>query len=243
MGETLITYNHFPGDPFGDLHPDGETKGAAEILQWAYEQYGDDVIYACSFGAEGMVLIDLISKVKPNATVVFLDTSIHFQETYDLIDKVKASYPELCIQLKKPEITLEEQAAEYGSALWARTPDQCCFIRKIKPLEDVLQGVPAWISGLRREQSLSRKQTDFVNKDERFKLIKICPLIHWTWKNVWSYIKKYDLPYNELHDQGYPSIGCIPCTARVTDSNDSRAGRWSGFAKTECGLHTPGNDG
>lgn len=243
MEKSPITYDNFPGDPFKDFHPVDETRGAATILQWAYDSYGDGVVYACSFGAEGIVLIDLISKVKQDASVVFLDTGIHFQETYDLIDKVKDKYPNLRIELKKPELTLEEQAAEYGSALWTRNPDQCCFIRKIKPLEDVLQGAPAWISGLRREQSASRKHTDFVNKDQRFKSIKICPLIHWTWDDVWAYIKNNDLPYNELHDQGYPSIGCIPCTSRVTDSDDPRAGRWQGFNKTECGLHLPGNNG
>ncbi|MBM7599326.1 phosphoadenosine phosphosulfate reductase [Virgibacillus halotolerans] len=241
MGTDVITYQQFTGDPFKDFNPTDELKGAVDILQWAYASYGDSVVYSCSFGAEGIILIDLISKVKEDATIVFLDTEIHFQETYDLIDKVKAKYPKLRIQLKKPDLTLEEQADAYGSALWKRQPDQCCYIRKIKPLEEVLDGVPAWVSGLRREQSASRKNTDFINKDERFKSIKVCPLIHWTWDDVWAYINAKDLPYNELHDQGYPSIGCIPCTAKVTDSEDLRAGRWAGVNKTECGLHTSGN--
>ncbi|MFC2947359.1 phosphoadenylyl-sulfate reductase [Virgibacillus sediminis] len=240
MNSEVITYNDFSGDPFKDWQPQDETKGASEVLQWAYDTYGDGVTYACSFGAEGMVLIDLISKVKNDAEIVFLDTDLHFQETYDLIEEVKAKYPTLRIHMKKPDLTLEEQSAEHGSALWKRQPDQCCFIRKIKPLEDALSGVPAWISGLRREQSPSRSKTDFVNKDDRFKSIKVCPLIHWTWDDVWEYIRSNELPYNELHDNGYPSIGCIPCTSRVSDSEDSRAGRWAGFNKTECGLHTTG---
>ncbi|WP_010531648.1 phosphoadenylyl-sulfate reductase [Lentibacillus jeotgali] len=233
-----VTYRDFSDVPFKNYEPGDDTKGALEVLRWGYESYGDSLVYACSFGAEGMVLIDMISKVKSDAKIVFLDTEIHFQETYDLIDDVKEKYPELRVTLKKPELTLDEQAGQYGSALWQRQPDQCCFIRKIKPLEDALSGAVAWISGLRREQSPARRNTEFVNKDERFKSVKICPLIHWTWDDVWSYIREHNLPYNDLHDQGYPSIGCIPCTSRVTDSNDLRSGRWSGFNKSECGLHT-----
>ncbi|WP_077324335.1 phosphoadenylyl-sulfate reductase [Virgibacillus siamensis] len=242
MTTQTVTYRDFTGDPFKDLSPSDDTKGASRILQWAYDSYGDSIVYACSFGAEGVVLIDLISKVKPEAEIIFLDTEIHFQETYDLIDKIRNKYPELHIRMKKPELTLDKQAEKYGSALWERDPNQCCFIRKIKPLEEALTGKPAWISGLRREQSLFRSKTDFVNKDDRFKSIKVCPLIHWTWEDVWAYIQENEIPYNELHNQGYPSIGCIPCTHSVTDSEDPRAGRWTGFNKTECGMHTAGSN-
>ncbi|ALX49036.1 phosphoadenylyl-sulfate reductase [Lentibacillus amyloliquefaciens] len=238
MINNLVTYRDFSDVPFKDYEPSDDTKGALEVLQWAYDSYGDSLVYACSFGAEGMVLIDLISKVRKDAKIVFLDTGLHFQETYDLIDEVKETYPELRIELKKPDLTVDEQAEQYGSALWKRQPDQCCFIRKIKPLEEALSEATAWISGLRRDQSPARSNTDFVNKDERFESIKVCPLIYWTWDDVWSYIRLNSLPYNELHDQDYPSIGCIPCTARVTDSNDLRSGRWAGLDKTECGIHT-----
>ncbi|MFQ3545148.1 phosphoadenylyl-sulfate reductase [Halobacillus rhizosphaerae] len=237
---SSVSYDHFTGDPFKGWEPEDETKGATTILQWAYDNYGDSVVYACSFGAEGIVLIDLISKVKEDAEIVFLDTGVHFPETYDLIDQMKAKYPKLRIQMKKPELTIGEQGEKYGPALWERQPNQCCYIRKVKPLEDALTGVPAWISGLRREQSVSRSKTDFVNKDDRFKSLKVCPLIHWTWDEVWSYIRVNRLPYNELHDQGYPSIGCMPCTFPTGDTEDSREGRWSGFDKTECGLHGGG---
>lgn len=238
MSEEKITYEHFKTDAFNDLDIADETKGARQVIAWAYEMYGDSIVYACSFGAEGMVLIDLIHSVRKNAEIVFLDTDLHFQQTYDLIDRVKARYPELNIKLKKPELTLDEQADQFNSALWKNNPNQCCYIRKIKPLEEVLSGATAWVSGLRREQSPSRQFTNYVNKDERFKSVKVCPLIHWTWDDVWHYIKKHDLHYNELHDFNFPSIGCIPCTSAVSTSGDSREGRWSNSNKTECGLHT-----
>ncbi|WLR46992.1 phosphoadenylyl-sulfate reductase [Halobacillus litoralis] len=235
MKQPFVTYQSFENPFKGDQLKDDDTKGAEEVIRWAYTQY-EDLVYACSFGAEGIVLIDLISKEKPDAEVVFLDTDLHFQETYQLIEKVKKRYPKLNIRMIKPEITLEEQAGQYGSALWKRNPDQCCYIRKIKPLEDALRGRTAWMSGLRREQSPSRQKTNFVNKDERFKSIKVCPLIHWSWADVWQYIRLNRLDYNELHDQNYPSVGCIPCTAPADD--DGRTGRWKGFNKSECGLHT-----
>ncbi|MBN6187880.1 phosphoadenylyl-sulfate reductase [Aneurinibacillus sp. BA2021] len=214
-----------------------ENKDALDVLKWAYGEFGDGLVYACSFGAEGMVLLDLITRVRPDAHVVFLDTHAHFTETYELIERVKARYPMLRIELKEPEITLEEQAQQYGAELWKSNPDQCCKIRKLAPLEEVLGNARAWLSGLRREQSPTRAHVEFVNKDKRFHSIKVCPLIHWTWDDVWNYIKLYDLPYNELHDKGYPSIGCEYCTAPVEGDGDSRAGRWTGTGKTECGLH------
>ena len=216
---------------------DDTYKGALNVLQWAYNHYGDDLIYACSFGIEGIVLIDLIAKVRANAKIVFLDTDVHFKETYDTIRRVQEKYPELRIELKKPKLTLEEQAKQYGEKLWETAPNQCCNIRKIEPLHETLSEAKAWLSGLRREQSETRANTEFVNIDNKFESIKICPLIHWTWKDIWRYVSKYDLPYNVLHDQGYPSIGCETCTKPAFTMEDLRSGRWSGSCKTECGLH------
>lgn len=238
MTQSLLKYENFTDDPFKSLKPYDETKGALEVLEWAYSQYGDSIVYSCSFGAESMVLIHLISSVKSDAEIIFLDTDLHFQETYELIDRIKEKYPSLKISLKKPDLTLSKQAEAHGNALWKRDPNQCCYVRKIQPLEKALSGRDAWISGLRRDQSFNRRNTDFVNKDERFKSVKVCPLIHWTWDDVWAYISKYQLPYNSLHDFNYPSIGCIPCTSAVLSGEDSRAGRWTGSEKTECGLHT-----
>ena len=224
-------------EPNINFEIDETYKGALNVLNWSYEQYGEEIVYACSFGIEGIVLVDLISKVKPDATIVFLDTDVHFKETYETIERVKEKYPQLHIIMKKPKLTLEEQAAEYGDKLWETNPNQCCQIRKLTPLNEVLSESKAWISGLRHEQSETRKHVQFINRDEKFKSIKICPLIHWTWKEVWRYVTKHDLPYNPLHDQGYPSIGCSHCTKPAFDMNDLRSGRWQGTGKTECGLH------
>lgn len=225
-------------DQIPDFPADSETKGALEVLRWAYDTYGDKLVYACSFGIEGIVLIDLIAQVKPDAEIVFLDTHYHFKETYETIDKVKARYPKLNIRMQQPEMTIEEQAAKFGPDLFATNPNKCCEIRKIIPLQKALAPSTAWISGLRREQSESRANTNYLNLDNRFQKIKVCPLIHWTWKEVWRYVTKHELDYNVLHDQGYPSIGCEPCTKPAFSMEDIRSGRWSGSGKTECGLHT-----
>ncbi|MFC2949785.1 phosphoadenylyl-sulfate reductase [Virgibacillus sediminis] len=208
-----------------------------DVIKWAFRVYQDRILYASSFGAESMVLIDLISKVNPEASIVFLDTNLHFKETYQLIEKTKRKYPTLNIRMVQPSYTLEQQAEEFGDRLWERTPDKCCGIRKIEPLKKELSNVDAWISGLRRDQSATRKNTEYVNKDNKFQKVKICPLIHWTWEDVWNYIKLNNLPYNQLHDQNYPSIGCEMCTLPVGTEGDSRNGRWAGFSKKECGLH------
>ncbi|GGE17331.1 phosphoadenosine phosphosulfate reductase [Marinithermofilum abyssi] len=214
------------------------THGAQKVLEWAFREYGEQVLYACSMGAEGMVLLDLISRIQPDAHVLFLDTGLHFQETYEVLEQVRERFPQLRLESRQPALTVEEQAEKYGEALWKTAPDQCCRLRKLEPLTEALQGVEAWISGLRREQSPTRRWTQFLNKDEKFHTVKICPLIHWTWDEVWQYIRERDLPYHVLHDQGYPSIGCAPCTLPVADGEDFRAGRWANFAKTECGLHS-----
>ncbi|MBE1553949.1 phosphoadenylyl-sulfate reductase [Sporosarcina limicola] len=220
-----------------DFLIDDQSKGALNVLRWAYDEYNDELVYACSFGVEGIVMLDLISQMKPTAKVVFLDTELHFQETYALIDEVKQRYPQLVIEMKKPALTVEEQAEKYGDKLWERQPNRCCYMRKVVPLREALGDATAWLSGLRREQSPSRSQTNFINKDETFESIKICPLIHWTWTDIWNYVEKYQLPYNPLHDQGFPSIGCVPCTFPGDTATGSREGRWANQTKTECGLH------
>jgi len=235
-GEKMLTYENW-GQHNIEFEQDDVYKGALNTLTWAYEHYGEEIVYACSFGIEGIVLIDLISKVKQDAKIVFLDTDVHFKETYETIARVKEKYPQLQIEMKKPAITLDEQSEKYGPALWERDPNRCCNIRKLVPLNETLSGAKAWISGLRREQSETRAHVEFINLDKRFKSIKICPLIYWTWKDVWRYVSKHELPYNPLHDKGYPSIGCETCTKPTFTMDDLRSGRWSSSGKTECGLH------
>lgn len=213
-----------------------ELKDYMDVLKWSFKEYGGKILYACSLGAEGMVLLDLISKINPSAKVIFLDTNLHFKETYDLAKTIKERYPRLQFDFVKPKLSLSEQSETYGDELWKQNPNLCCKLRKIIPLEEELLLVDAWISGLRREQSPTRQNVEYINKDERFKKIKICPLIHWTWEDVWTYIRLNNLPYNVLHEQNYPSIGCSKCTSPASDGN-SRSGRWANTKKTECGLH------
>lgn len=238
MTIPAVTYDNWRD--ISRLFPkDDETKGARPVLKWAYDTFDDEkIVYASSFGAEAIVLIDLIAQIKPDARIIFIDTELHFPQTYEVIAEIERRFPKLRIQRIKPELTPDEQAARHGSALWKRNPDLCCEIRKVIPMKKALAGKQAWISGLRREQSPERAKTEYINKDNKFKNIKICPLIYWTWEDVWTYIKQRNLPYNKLHDRHYPSIGCMPCTRPVEKDGDSRAGRWAGFSKTECGLHT-----
>ncbi|MFJ7935854.1 phosphoadenylyl-sulfate reductase [Sporosarcina sp. NPDC096371] len=233
---TKLTYAEWTELNTHFLMDDG-AKGALNVLRWAYAEYSEELVYACSFGVEGIVMIDLIAQIEPTAKVVFLDTGLHFSETYALIEVVRQRYPQLAIELKKPASTVEQQAELLGDKLWERQPDRCCYLRKVLPLQETLNSATAWLSGLRREQSTSRSQTNFTNKDETFKSVKICPLIHWTWKDIWAYVDQHQLPYNPLHDQGYPSIGCAPCTLPGDTATGSRSGRWSDQTKTECGLH------
>ncbi|HHW37849.1 MAG TPA: phosphoadenylyl-sulfate reductase [Bacillales bacterium] len=212
-------------------------KESLECLKWAYKEYGEDIVYACSFGAESSVLLHLISKIKPNARITFIDTSLHFKETYEILNKVKEKYPDFQINSICTNLSLEDQETQYGEKLWEIDPNQCCQIRKIEPLKDELKQYKAWISGLRRSQSATRANIKYLNIDHKFKMIKICPLLHWSWDEVWLYIKLHELPYHELHDKGYPSIGCEVCTTPICEDGDLRSGRWLNHQKTECGLH------
>lgn len=232
-------YETVTEDALQSLTKEWEEWKAIDVLKWTYDTYGEEVVYASSLGAEGMVLLHLIQQVNPSATVVFIDTDYHFSETYRFLEEVKNYFSTLNIQNIQPELTPAEQKTRYGDKLWEKDPDQCCAIRKLAPLEKELTKYEAWISGLRREQSPTRQHVQFVNKDNRFRKIKICPLIHWTWDEVWDYINTHSLPYHPLHDQNYPSIGCFPCTAPVLEGEDLRSGRWQGLGKTECGLHRP----
>ncbi|MDP9236684.1 MAG: phosphoadenylyl-sulfate reductase [Chloroflexota bacterium] len=216
-----------------------EGKTPQEILAWAAQLYQPRLALACSFGGpSGMVLLDMMMQIDRAVEVFYLDTDFLFPETYRLRDAVAAKYdfkPVGYMSLLTPS----QQAAKHGDALWARDPDACCAIRKVEPNERALAGKTAWISGIRRDQSSTRANTPIVEWDAKFGLVKVNPLASWTESQVWKYILDNAVPYNELHDQSYPSIGCTNCTKPVLEGADPRSGRWQGFDKIECGIHVP----
>jgi phosphoadenosine phosphosulfate reductase len=209
-----------------------------QVLAWAFATYGDNLAIATGMGVEGMALLDIALKINPDAKVFTGDTEFLFPETYDLIDRVERRYG-IKIEKLYSELTPEEQEKEVGPKLWARDPDQCCAIRKVEPLRRKLATLDAWVTAIRRTQTAERAAVRKVDWDPKFNLVKVSPLADWTREMVWSYVVKNDVPYNPLHDRNYPSIGCTHCTRAVKPGEDARAGRWSGFGKTECGLHTP----
>lgn len=216
-----------------------ETKLPQDLLAAAIERYRQKMVLACSFGAEDVVLVDMVHRINPAVPLFYLDTDFLFPETYATRDRIIERYqlkPAQVIQVKSL-LTPQQQAESHGDALWASHPDQCCQLRKVEPLTRVLKGYDAWITGIRRDQAPSRANAGLIEWDEKFTLIKVNPLARWTWADVWSYIKVYEVPYNPLHDHNYPSIGCTYCTAPVASGDDPRAGRWKNFTKTECGLH------
>ena len=189
-------------------------------------------------GVEGMALLDIAFRINPDVKVFTGDTEFLFPETYDLIDRVEQRYG-IKIEKLYSELTPEEQQREFGPKLWARDPDQCCAVRKVEPLRRKLATLDAWVTAIRRTQTAERAGVRKIDWDAKFDLVKISPLADWTREKVWSYVVKNDVPYNELHDRNYPSIGCTHCTRAVKPGEDLRAGRWAGLGKTECGLHTP----
>jgi phosphoadenosine phosphosulfate reductase len=209
---------------------------AERVLEWAFERFGDTVAISSAFGAEGMALIDIASRVHKNFRLFTLDTEFLFPETYNLMDRVEERYG-ITIEKVYPLVSPEEQERVYGAALWERQADQCCNLRKVEPLRRKLSELSAWITSIRRDQTATRAGAGKVQWDEKFELMKINPIVDWSSKQVWQYIRQHDVPYNVLHERSYPSIGCTHCTRAVLPGEDPRAGRWSGSSKTECGLH------
>ncbi len=212
-----------------------EHESPEAIIKWAVEQF-PKLTFACSFGAEDVVLVDMLQKISPSTDIFYLDTDFHFKETYETRDRMIERYNLQFVEVK-PLLTPEEQAAEHGDALWAKDPNACCNIRKVEPLTRILGQYDAWITGIRRDQAPTRANAKKVEYDYKFGLMKFNPIASWTSDDVWRYIRENDVIYNPLHDQNYPSIGCHYCTRQVMPGEDPRAGRWSGSEKTECGLH------
>ncbi len=224
---------------FKTLGESFEAKSPQELLTYAIDRYHPKLVLACSFGAEDVVLVDMIHRLNPDVPLFYLDTDFLFPETYETRDRVIDHYglkPSQTIQMKSL-LTPERQAADHGERLWSTNPDQCCQLRKVEPLTRVLKGYDAGVTGIRRDQAPTRAKAGLIEWDQKFGLVKFNPLARWTWSDVWTYIKIYEVPYNPLHDRHYPSIGCIHCTAPVAEGDDPRSGRWKNFGKTECGLH------
>src|SRR5262245_14617164 len=209
---------------------------AAEVLRWASQRFGGRLTFATGFGAEGCAIIDLIGRERLPIDLFTLDTGLLFPETYQLWRALEVRYG-ITIRAVRPAQTVAEQASAHGAALWAREPDRCCELRKVRPLRNALRGFDAWITAIRRDQTAARAGARVVERDRKFGLIKINPLVGGTRDDVWAHLYAHDVPYNALHDQGYPSIGCEPCTQPVAPGEDERAGRWRGTGKKECGLH------
>ncbi|MFE0560014.1 phosphoadenylyl-sulfate reductase [Paenibacillus sp. NPDC058910] len=212
-----------------------EHASAEEVIAFAIKTF-PNITFACSFGAEDVVLVDMIQKISPSTDIFYLDTDFHFKETYETRDRMAERYGLEFVRVS-PLITPEEQAAQHGEALWSVNPTECCNIRKVEPLTRILSQYEAWITGIRRDQAPTRANSKKIEYDTKFGLVKFNPIAGWTSEDVWNYIRANDIIYNPLHDQNYPSIGCEYCTRQVMPGEDPRAGRWSGHEKTECGLH------
>lgn len=208
-------------------------SSAEGVLRWAVES---DLRLAVTGSMQDTVLVHLASTVLPDIDVVFLDTGYHFAETLQTRDRVAASY-RVHLRTITPRQSVAEQDADHGAALHERDPDLCCALRKTQPLDEALDEYDAWATGLRRAESESRSDTPVVSFDERRDKIKLAPLAAWTDEDVATYVEEHDLISNPLLEQGYPSIGCGPCTRRVAAGSDARSGRWAGIDKSECGIH------
>jgi phosphoadenosine phosphosulfate reductase len=242
--------NAQPGPADSTSHPDpdlwAELQAASsrlesaqpwEILAWTAQRFGAGFAVATAFGAEGMLIIHWLAKYAPQTPIFNLETGYQFPETLAMVDRVRHRYG-LDIELVRPELSVPQYEQLHGGPVHSHSPDQCCRDRKLVPLRRRLEGVTAWASAIRRDQSPDRSVVPIVGWDRKFGLVKVSPLANWTKRQVWQTIVAENVPYNPLHDQGYPSIGCQPCTRCILAGEDERAGRWAGSKKTECGLHS-----
>jgi len=191
---------------------------------------------ATAFGAEGLCILHMLADIEPTVRIVNLDTGYQFAETLELRERILQRYG-IAVEYVRPETTVEEYEKQHGGPLYVHRPDQCCFDRKVIPLRKSVEGYAAWISAIRRDQTADRAAAGVVQWDPKFNVVKVNPLLTWDRNQVWKFVIDHNIPYNPLHDQGYPSIGCWPCTSPVGAGEDERAGRWAGSKKKECGLH------
>jgi phosphoadenosine phosphosulfate reductase len=213
----------------------GPEANAEQAIAWVVENFPLRSVAVASSMANG-VLTHLVSQQLPGVDVLFGETGYHFAETTFTRNEVAGRLDVTVVDVR-PELTVAEQDAKYGKDLFARDPNLCCAMRKVDPMHGALQGYEVWLTGVRRQESLLRSNTPLITWDERNGLVKINPLAAWSFDEVLDYAAVHDVPINPLVPQGYPSIGCAPCTQPVAPGDDARAGRWSGLAKSECGLH------
>ena len=216
----------------GAAELDGAT--AEELLAWTDHHFGGHYVVASNM--QDAVLVDLAAKTRPGVEVLFLDTGYHFAETIGTRDAVESIY-DITVVNVTPENTVAEQDRSLGKDLFAREPNECCRLRKVVPLRHALSGYAAWVTGIRRAESPTRASAPLIGFDEAFKLVKVNPLAAWTDEDMQAYIDSNGILVNPLVEEGYPSIGCAPCTAKPAEGTDPRSGRWQGRVKTECGLH------
>jgi len=229
-------------DEIRALSAEFESRPLVEILAWAWERFGTKAAIGTSFQGAGLVMIDHAIRANIPIPVFTLDTQLLFPETIALQKRLE-NFFEIKIESLFPEQTAEEQALDYGPELWKTAPDVCCSLRKVAPLQKKLETLSVWMTGLRRQQSDTREKTEILElyhfdvlRDHY--ILKMNPMATWSREAVWDYIKQRRIPYNPLQDRGYRSIGCQPCTRPTAAGDNERAGRWTGFNKSECGIHT-----
>lgn len=242
----------YPGQPVGvepiDLEKDFngrfglcEDSPTDKVIAWTFERFGGQkMMMTTSFGMEGCALIDMYARYGKPLDVVYLDTMFFFPETLVLRDRMASRYPHLNFVNRGTTMTPQEQEKLHGPELWKSNPSLCCQIRKVDPMYPVMAEADVWITGLRRSQSSTRGAIRLIEWDWKYQILKVSPIFGWEREQIWDYIRQHDVPYNELHERGYPTVGCTHCTSPVEGSKVgeySRAGRWTGTEKTECGLH------
>jgi phosphoadenosine phosphosulfate reductase len=219
-----------------DLNSNFRDKTVDDLLKWAYDTFGNELVAGTGFGSSGIVILHRLHELGLPVKAFCLDTQLLFEETYQLWKMVVKQF-DIEIEPVQPILTLAGQSEQYGEELWNKDADKCCNIRKVLPLRKYLANKKAWITGLRRAQSVTRNGIEKIEWDQVNSTYKLNPLADWSADKVWEYIHAYKLPYNSLHDQGYPSIGCVHCTSPAKDCSDERSGRWVNLEKTECGIH------
>lgn len=217
-----------------------EALAAEDLLRWAYEEFSSELCLSCSWQKQSSVLVHLVWELGLDLDVIELDTQLFFRESYQTRDRLLDRYG---LRIVAPHVlSVAEQHRQEGPNLWERNPDRCCHLRKVEPLLTTLAGYGAWVSGIRRDQSPSRAGVKKLEWSQRYGVWKLHPLADWSERDVWRYIVANDIPYNPLHDVGYNSIGCIPCTRPTQPGEEERAGRWAGSDKLECGIHSERNE-